>query len=214
MCEGPVRDAVLRLADSMADEVTLQEEEALLRRMHAGERQSFRDFYDIFASRLYRGVIFPRVGVADLAEDVLRDTFLTAFEKIDSLRWQGRSLFHWLSRIAVNKIIDFHRRNKRTERFVQGYGVHVELCSRPGGPEEEVLAAERTVQVGETVQSLMAGLNPRYRRAVELRFLQGMSREACADAMAISVGNFDVVLFRAVQRLRDLLAARGGLDGS
>lgn len=191
--------------------LTLEEEKRLLERLKAGDRRAFRELYDAFADRLYRAAILPRIGVPDLAEDVLRDTFLSAFEKIGTVTWQDRSLYYWLSRIAYHKVIDLHRSRKRTERFVQGYTPYVELsASGPRGPEEAYLGEEGAALTRELVHELVGGLNERYRRAVELRFFQGLEREACAEAMEVTLGNFDVILFRAIKRLKSLYDERQG----
>ncbi len=186
--------------------LTLKHEERLLKRLQAGESDAFRELYEAFSGRLYRAVIMPRIGAPDLAEDVLRETFLTAFEKIGAVRWQGRSLYYWLSRIAANKVVDVHRANRRTERFVKGFTPFLEL-SNPGppNPEEAYLIEERVSGVQHTVSTLIDGLNPRYRQAVELRFFEERPRDECAAELGVTLGNFDVILFRAIKRLKSLL---------
>jgi RNA polymerase sigma-70 factor (ECF subfamily) len=193
--------------------LTPKQEVRLLKRLQAGEAAAFREFYLAFSERLYRSVILPRVGVEDLAEDVLRDTFLTALDKIEGVRWQGRSLFYWLSRIAQNKIIDIHRANRRNERFVQGFTYYAELTAkRFAGPEEALVDAQDSDGAKELARTLLEQLNPRYRKAVELRFLLGKSREECAAEMDVTVGNFDVIIFRALKRMRSLYEAACTLD--
>src|SRR5690606_32265723 len=147
----------------MAQQLSLKDEKKLLKRLQSGDRGAFRDFYQAFADRLYRAVIYPRLGMQDVAEDVLRDTFLTAFEKIGSVQWQERSLYYWLSRIAYNKVIDFHRANRRADRFVQGFAPYLEVQAeaRPG-PEEAFLEKEHVEQVHTLVHGLLEGLNERY----------------------------------------------------
>ena len=49
---------------------------------------------------------------------------------------------------------------------------------------------------------ILAELNPRYRRAIELRFLQGLSRADCAQALQTSEATVDVVILRAVRSFR------------
>jgi len=48
------------------------------------------------------------------------------------------------------------------------------------------------------------GLNPRYQQAVRMRFFDGKSREDCAAELDVTIGNFDVILFRAIKRLKAL----------
>jgi RNA polymerase sigma-70 factor (ECF subfamily) len=45
-------------------------------------------------------------------------------------------------------------------------------------------------------------LNDRYRRAIELRFLEELSRESCAAALDVKLGTFDVLLLRALRAFR------------
>ncbi len=46
-------------------------------------------------------------------------------------------------------------------------------------------------------------LNPRYAKALRMRLLEEQSREFCAEAFGISVGNFDVLFHRASKAFRD-----------
>ncbi len=198
----------------MPHQLTLQQEERLLTRLRDGESDAFRELYEAFSDRLYRAVILPRIGVPDLAEDVLRETFLTTFEKIGAVRWQGRSLYYWLSRIAANKVIDVHRANRRTDRFVKGFTPFLEL-SNPGppNPEEAYLIEERVSGVQSVIGTLLEALNPRYRRAIELRFFEERARDECAAELEVTLGNFDVILFRAIKRLKTLLERTGEASG-
>ena len=49
---------------------------------------------------------------------------------------------------------------------------------------------------------MLEAINPRYRRAIELRFLEDKSREECAGAMEVKLGTFDVLLLRALRAFR------------
>jgi RNA polymerase sigma factor (sigma-70 family) len=193
--------------------LSLAEERALLERLHRGDKGAFRVLYDQFSMRLFRAVILPRVRLPDVAEDILRDTFLSAFEKICNVTWQDRSLYYWLSRIAYNKVIDFHRANRRSEKFVQGFAPYTELDQPPPqSPEASALADEHQRLTSALVHGLLDKLNPRYRQAVTLRFLDNKPREECASTMNVTVGNFDVILFRALQRMKALHDAGGEHD--
>jgi len=45
-------------------------------------------------------------------------------------------------------------------------------------------------------------MNPRYKRAIELRFLEERTRQECADVLEVKLGTFDVVLLRALRAFR------------
>jgi DNA-directed RNA polymerase specialized sigma24 family protein len=49
---------------------------------------------------------------------------------------------------------------------------------------------------------VLAGMNPRYARAIRLRFFDELSREVCAEALEVTVATFDVVLLRALRAFK------------
>jgi RNA polymerase sigma-70 factor (ECF subfamily) len=192
-------------ADDSKLALSLKEERRIIRRIQKGDRAAFRTLYHAHAQDLYSRVIFPKVPVADIAEDILRETFLVALEQIERFRWQERSIRHWLRRIASNKVIDYHRANQRAARFIRSYRIAVEPSdSDRSNPERELADAQWRKGLKERIAQSLAQLNPRYRRAIELRFFQEQSRAACAEALEVSVATFDVVLFRALKRLKKI----------
>ena len=180
-------------------------ERTLLERAQAGERGALRELLERHAGALYAGVILPRAGDAAVAEDVLRATMMTAIEKLPTIKWQGRSLYHWLRRVAVNKVIDHHRRGQRSRRLADALAAEPAadvLPSQVPGAEELLIAEEERRMNQRRVKAAMMRLNPRYQQAIRLRLLDELPREACAERLEVSVGTFDVVLFRALAALR------------
>jgi RNA polymerase sigma-70 factor (ECF subfamily) len=49
--------------------------------------------------------------------------------------------------------------------------------------------------------------------AIELRLVQELSREECAKRMNVTIGTFDVLLFRAVRAFRKHFGEREGAPG-
>ena len=54
----------------------------------------------------------------------------------------------------------------------------------------------------EKIEATMELLAERYRLAIELRLVQELPREECAKRLTITIGTFDVLLFRAVRAFR------------
>jgi DNA-directed RNA polymerase specialized sigma24 family protein len=52
------------------------------------------------------------------------------------------------------------------------------------------------------VKQILAQLNPRYARALELRFIADRSREDCAQELEVKIATFDVLLLRALRSFR------------
>ncbi len=76
------------------------------------------------------------------------------------------------------------------------------------GADEALIEAQERAASNRTLQSAMATLNDRYRRAIELRLVDERSREECAAILEVTVGNFDVILHRALAALRKAYGVR------
>lgn len=168
-----------------------------------------RPLLERYATPLYATVILPRVGNTSAAEDVLRDTMATAIEKIDSFRWQGRSIYVWLRQIATNKAYDVHRRSKRSKRLADAMAVELPSESPPEElPDAMMIAGEERQQNRQRIDATLSKLSERYRMAIELRLIEELSRAECARRMDVTTGTFDVLLFRAVRAFRKHFGSR------
>ena len=189
----------------------LEEERRLVERAQSGDPNALRPIFEKYAAPLYAGVILPRLGDAATAEDILRDTFVTALEKIHTYKWQGHGVYGWLRQIAVNKVIDVHRRTRRAARILSEYAEESPRESDPqGAPDALLIAAEERRLNGGRIAAAMEALSPRYREAIQLRLVDEQAREECARRMNVAVGTFDVLLFRAVRSFRKHFEGEGG----
>jgi RNA polymerase sigma-70 factor (ECF subfamily) len=178
----------------------LNEEERLIAEAQAGRLDALRDVFGKHAESLYGQVILPRLGSPAAAEDVLRETFATALEKIGTFRWEGKGIYGWLRQIAQNKIIDYHRRAQRTGRVLR------DLALEPVTPspraDEALIAEEDRRRDRARIDIVLATLSDRYATAVRLRLIEERSRQTCAEALGVSVATFDVLFYRAVRAFR------------
>lgn len=178
----------------------LDEELAVIARIKQGDKQAAGVLFTWFAEALYRRAILPKLPNRELAEDVLKDTFRLALERIEQFQPQGRSIFFWLRRIAINRAIDIYRARKRARKANEHAETTIErTMSRPPP------APDRAPEVRETreqVQAALKLLNPRYAKALQLRLIEDHDRDDCAAAMGVTVGNFDVILHRAAKAFR------------
>lgn len=190
---GPVAD----------DQVQLEEERERILRAQAGEQDALRPILQRYGPVLYAGVILPRLGNEADAEDVLKDTMMTAIQRIQSFQWQDRSIYYWMRQIALNKIIDLHRRRQRGDKLVEALAREAE--THPSGPapaDEALIAAEERKRNRERIERTLAAVNPRYAEAIRLRLVEELPRQDCAARLGVTVGTFDVLFFRAVRAFR------------
>jgi RNA polymerase sigma factor (sigma-70 family) len=176
----------------------MEEEQAVVARLKTGDRAAFALLYRWYGDALFR-VILARLPIRELAEDCLRETFRTALEKIETFVYDGRSIFYWLRRVAVNKAMDIHRRHQRDRDLADRAQNHADV--RPASPRNP----ERGLEVQDTareVETSLSRLNPRYAEVLRLRLIQERSREESAELLGISLGNLDVLLHRACKAFR------------
>lgn len=178
-----------------------EQESKLLGRLRRGDRAAFDALYRAFSGPLYSRVLLPRLGDADLAADAMAETFRTFVERLNSYQERGSSVWGWLATIAANKTNDLHRARARGERAMHNYQSLLEpLWERSGPPRPDEAHEHRRLQ--DAVATVLGAINARYRRAIELRFLEDRPRPECAETLAISLGTFDVLLLRALRAFR------------
>jgi len=191
------------VASDAAEAERLEAERRLVERAQSGDPDALRPIFERYADPLYGGVILPRLGNPAAAEDVLRDTFVTAIEKIGTFRWQGRSVYVWLRQIAVHKVIDVHRRTNRAGKLLAALAEELpQETERADGADEALIAAEERRRNGARIAEAMAALLPRYQAVIRLRLVEELPREECARRLGVTIGHFDVLLFRAVRAFR------------
>jgi len=174
--------------------------EAVIDRLKQGDRAAAATLFEWFADGLYRRAILPRLPNRELAEDVLKDTFRLALERIEQFHPQGKSIFFWLRRIAVNRAMDVHRARKRARSIQDHKEAAIERTMAPPPPPPD--HAPEVAETKAQVHAALATLNPRYAQALRLRLLEDQDREECAAQMGVTLGNFDVILHRACKAFR------------
>jgi RNA polymerase sigma-70 factor (ECF subfamily) len=139
------------------------------------------------------------------AEDLVQDTLVRAYRAIE--RFDGAHPRAWLLTILRNTQINRSRRRrpdllKDPDRTIgtPDAGASVE-------PSVEALVVGATFDT--VVQDAFANLPDKFRRAVELVDIGGLTYAEAATVMGVPVGTVMSRLHRARSRMRDRLAAAG-----
>ena len=181
----------------------LEKERALLAAIRKGHRDRWGQVYDLYAPLLYRRILMPRLANPTAAEDALSETFRTAIENFGKYKDHPAGIYPWLARIAHNKAIDLHRVRASTGRKIRDLTVQLDPLMQQVPSADELMELKVEERgLGEKMKACLGALNPRYRTALELRFLKEKSRQHCAEALEVKVATFDVLLLRAVRALR------------
>lgn len=156
------------------------------------------------------------------AEEVAQDTFVKAYRALQRYppdRVHSLLLTPWLYRIALNTARN--RARRRGHWAVRLDGEIDRTGSNPGapdlargeseladdernGPEAQTLAAEQR----DELAALIATLPERYRVAVLLRHVYGLSYPELATALDQPVGTVKANVHRGIRALREMLGPR------
>jgi RNA polymerase sigma-70 factor (ECF subfamily) len=160
--------------------------------IHIERRTRFEDLFDrhYVAVRAYDA---RRSGVAGIVDDVVSETFLVAWRRIDSIPTDD---LPWLLGVA-RRVLSNHRRGEARR------GALVQLLA--GMLSREPIAEPPADMFGE-LSAAVAALTPRDREALLLVAWEGLDPQRAAQVVGCGPGAFRARLYRA----RRQLAARLG----
>jgi RNA polymerase sigma-70 factor, ECF subfamily len=185
-----------------------EDEAGLMTELRSGSQPAF-DWLVTHYHRPVFGLVAGILSDPSEAPDVTQEVFLRAFRGIGGFR-EGSSLKTWLYRIAVRQALNHRRWSWRHLRqqcsmdaAVDGseVGRSMEFKAPGASPFEEL--ASREVQ--QVVRRALAKVAERFRMAVILRDLEGMSYEEIAEVLDVSVGTVKSRILRGRRALRELL---------
>jgi RNA polymerase sigma-70 factor (ECF subfamily) len=150
-------------------------------------------------SRALLGYALRRVPAADAAE-VVADTFLTAWRRLDDVP-PGDNARFWLYAVARNNVANQRRRRGRGDRLVERLTAEL----------REVVVPDHAATVGDSgvVRRAMDRLSSDDRELLRLVGWEGLRTAELAQVLGIPEVTARTRLFRARQRLRANLAPHG-----
>jgi RNA polymerase sigma-70 factor (TIGR02943 family) len=163
---------------------------------------------------LYRYALV-RVRAADVAQDLVQDTFLAALRSYKSFAGNA-SERTWLCGILKHKIVDYYRKLGRetsftdleslsdelSEKFIDGGWVHVD-GPKNWKPQADVV--KYRAEFWETMRKCLGKLPDRLATVFMLREMEEFPNEEISTLLRISETNLAVMLHRARMALRDCL---------
>ena len=169
-----------------------------LRVVDADSYTNWESVYRDNVERLYR-LMYARVGNRADAEDLTSEVFRTALGplKLASSKGEVRS---YLLTTAQTVLASHWRRTLGVPVTTIDPQSAMASLAEPPGTEEPSDAPQRAAKI-------LASLPDRYRRILELRFLEACSIKEAAQAMGVSVSNAKVLQHRALR-----MAAKAGLE--
>ena len=169
--------------------------------LHVVDDDAYGDWESVYrdnVDRLYR-LMYSRVGNRADAEDLTSEVFRTALGPLRLASSKGEVRSYLL--VTAQTVLAAHwRRTLGLSVTSIDPEADLDALTERSGPEEVGDAPQR-------VGKILASLPERYRRILELRFLEACSIKEAAHTLEISVSNAKVLQHRALR-----MAAKVGLE--
>ena len=165
----------------------------------------FREIYDRRADELL-AYLYRRTFDAEVAADLLAETFAAAFERRGRFRDTGTPGVAWLYGIAAKELSHFYRRRSVELRAVRRLGVAI-----PALDDESIARIEALADSHEARSQMSAALTrlPNAERdAVRLRVIDELDYETIAVQLRCSEGAARTRVHRGLARLRRHMGAQ------
>ena len=175
------------------------ESDDLVTRAKSGERQAFDELVRRTHADAF-GLALRLTGNEQDARDVVQDAYLRAYKGLNRFRGDAR-FSTWLYRIVAN-CASTHTTKKRRVRHDE---LPDEALLAETSPDNDPALRADFVALRDELENAIQNLPQRLRTVVVLRDGYGLSHEAIAAELGISVSATKVRLHRARRRLREQL---------
>lgn len=174
----------------------MAKEQLLIQRARLfNERDAFAALVRMHQSKV-RSFLLRLTHQTSSADDIAQETFLAAYEKLNSFKGTG-SFSGWLLKIAYNKFIQHIRSQNRREEVVQDYAT------------EQLTSVDYFDSISPEQYDLeiaLQKLKPEQAAAITLCHSYGYSHNEAAKILDIPVGTVKTNISRGKDTLRNYLS--------
>lgn len=146
------------------------------------------------------GFVARRVTNPTDVDDLLQDIFVRIHTRIDTLE-QAERVQAWVYQIARNVITDYYRAGQRRREHPADAAV-LDVAQAVGVDDEPSEA-----ELAQCMTPLLAQLPGRYRSALELTELAGLTQQEAAGQLGLSHSGMKSRVQRGRRQMRELLLA-------
>ncbi|HEY2018384.1 MAG TPA: sigma-70 family RNA polymerase sigma factor [Bryobacteraceae bacterium] len=168
----------------------------LIAHLQRHEATALAELYDRYG-RLVHSQILRVVHDTGIAEDLVQETFLRVWNRVEFFDGHKGTIVPWLLAIARNRAIDYLRsvrlRDRSTVEFDE-VGTPALLTNR----DAEVNSFDQSCQIRAAMQKLV----PHHMRVIELAYFEGLSHLEVAERMGQPLGTVKSWVRMALKHMR------------
>jgi len=196
-----------RVSSAHGDKIAVLVEQA-----KAGDAYAFEKLMTLHQDEIFRLVFFRTRSRMD-SEDLTQDVFMSAFKYLPQLKESDR-FRPWLYRIALNRVHDFHRKNKLLAFF--GITDEREQRDMPDvEPHRDPRALDGVIrhEFWVHVKQLSKRFSKMEKEVFFLRFVDDMNLREIALTLKRSESAVKTHLYRAIKKFKEDSALSDFLEG-
>lgn len=180
---------------------------------------TFERLVRVFQDRLY--AFAHRICASrEDAQEVVQDAFVRAYRALKSYppeRVRALALQAWLYQITLNVARNRMRKKRPPHVSIDNGGANGEAAQKAwDSPDDPMARPDSRFEHGQQradIASLVATLPERYRSAIILRYVEGLSLEEVADILKQPLGTAKSNVHRAVNMLRRAITDSRRIEG-
>ena len=167
--------------------------------------QSLAELYDSTLAKVY-GLALKITRRHDLAEEVVEDTYMQAWQEVSKFDIARGPVMAWLMMICRSRAIDALRRLDEAESHADPESLSDDV-GKVSSPLDILLVLERE----SDIQIAMQSLNALQRQLLALAFFKGYTHEEIALQMHMPLGTVKSNIKRAQDKLKIALNKKEGI---
>ena len=172
--------------------------EALAKLCKSGNQNAQLEIYNRYYKAMYN-ISLRIVKDSFEAEDIMQDSFLTAFTKLGELK-DLKTFGAWLKRIVINNSIYHFKKSHKYQNVPFDNGLYKVEENQSIGSDNDFTSLK-----AQQVLKVLNNLKDNYRVALTLNLIEGYDYEEISDIMNISYANCRTTISRAKESLRQKL---------
>ncbi|MEM8908290.1 MAG: sigma-70 family RNA polymerase sigma factor [Bacteroidota bacterium] len=178
-------------------------EQQITQLLNRQDKQAISILYDRYAASLY-GVALKIVHSEEVAEDILQDVFIKAWQKGVDYDSRKGSVFTWLLNITRNRAIDITRSSSfRKQAKILELNSFAHESNNGNGYTEEL----NVNQIG--LRWMVNQLDLKYQKVIELVYFQGFTQSEVVEQLGIPLGTVKTRLKIGLREMRKFFEDTG-----
>ncbi|WP_296383047.1 sigma-70 family RNA polymerase sigma factor [Winogradskyella sp.] len=171
--------------------------ETLVKQFQNKDQVAFEKLYDMYSKSIH-GVVYNIVKDSDIADELMQDVFIKAWNKADTYSSKKGRFFTWILNIARNTAID-KTRSKTYKQSKQNLNADffVDIIK-----SNDNLDAS-TDAIG--IKKFVTNLGQKCKEVIELLYFKGFTQKEASEELQMPIGTIKTRNRSCIQQLRDIV---------